>query len=102
MPGDFMRRSTNSDCAAVVASPHPNQGAARHVDRHARRSADSTQQDHRAEGVLRREAGHDPLAAPQAQQMLTQVRAEVVGTTRNKQVPWSNSSLLGEVYLAAN
>ncbi len=34
------------------------------------------------------------------QQMLTRVRAEVVATTRNKQVPWSNSSLLGEVYLA--
>lgn len=32
--------------------------------------------------------------------MLTRVRAEVVSTTKNKQVPWSNSSLLGEVYLA--
>jgi hypothetical protein len=28
------------------------------------------------------------------------VRADVVATTGNKQVPWSNSSLLGEVYLA--
>jgi len=37
----------------------------------------------------------------EVQQMLTQVRAEVVSTTKNKQVPWSNSSLLGEVYLAA-
>ncbi|MGJ4947836.1 caspase family protein [Bradyrhizobium sp. HKCCYLS20291] len=37
----------------------------------------------------------------EVQQMLTRVRAEVVSTTRNKQVPWSNSSLLGEVYLAA-
>ena len=36
----------------------------------------------------------------EVQQMLTRVRAEVVATTRNKQVPWSNSSLLGEVYLA--
>ncbi|MDD1535107.1 MULTISPECIES: caspase family protein [unclassified Bradyrhizobium] len=36
----------------------------------------------------------------EVQQMLTRVRAEVVSTTRNKQVPWSNSSLLGEVYLA--
>lgn len=33
-------------------------------------------------------------------QMLTRVRAEVVSSTKNKQVPWSNSSLLGEVYLA--
>jgi hypothetical protein len=32
--------------------------------------------------------------------MLTRVRAEVVATTHGKQVPWSNSSLLGEVYLA--
>jgi uncharacterized caspase-like protein len=37
----------------------------------------------------------------EVQQMLTRVRAEVVATTRNKQVPWSNSSLLGEVFLAA-
>jgi tetratricopeptide (TPR) repeat protein len=37
----------------------------------------------------------------EVQQMLTRVRAEVVAATRNKQVPWSNSSLLGEVYLAA-
>jgi uncharacterized caspase-like protein len=32
--------------------------------------------------------------------MLTRVRAEVVSATHGKQVPWSNSSLLGEVYLA--
>jgi tetratricopeptide (TPR) repeat protein len=37
----------------------------------------------------------------EVQQMLTRVRAEVVSTTKNRQVPWSNSSLLGEVYLAA-
>lgn len=37
----------------------------------------------------------------EVQQMLTRVRAEVVSTTKSKQVPWSNSSLLGEVYLAA-
>lgn len=37
----------------------------------------------------------------EVQQMLTRVRAEVVATTKNKQVPWSNSSLLGEVFLAA-
>ena len=35
----------------------------------------------------------------EVQQMLTRVRAEVVSATRGKQVPWSNSSLLGEVYL---
>jgi hypothetical protein len=33
--------------------------------------------------------------------MLTRVRAEVVARASGKQVPWSNSSLLGEVYLAA-
>jgi uncharacterized caspase-like protein len=32
--------------------------------------------------------------------MLTRVRAEVVSATRGRQVPWSNSSLLGDVYLA--
>ncbi|UFZ04353.1 caspase family protein [Bradyrhizobium ontarionense] len=37
----------------------------------------------------------------EVQQMLTRVRAEVVSATKNKQVPWSNSSLLGEVYLAS-
>jgi len=36
----------------------------------------------------------------EVQQMLTRVRAEVVSSTKNMQVPWSNSSLLGEVYLA--
>jgi tetratricopeptide (TPR) repeat protein len=37
----------------------------------------------------------------EVQQMLTRVRAEVVAATAKQQVPWSNSSLLGEVYLAA-
>ena len=36
----------------------------------------------------------------EVQQMLTRVRAEVAASTDNKQVPWSNSSLLGEVFLA--
>jgi uncharacterized caspase-like protein len=36
----------------------------------------------------------------EVQQMLTRVRAEVVAATNSRQVPWSNSSLLGEVYLA--
>ena len=35
----------------------------------------------------------------EVQQMLTRVRAEVVAATGSKQVPWSNSSLLGEIYL---
>jgi tetratricopeptide (TPR) repeat protein len=35
----------------------------------------------------------------EVQQMLTRVRAEVVAATKGQQVPWSNSSLLGEVYL---
>ena len=37
----------------------------------------------------------------EAQQMLTRVRAEVFAATRNKQLPWSNSSLPREAYLAA-
>jgi hypothetical protein len=36
-------------------------------------------------------------AGLEVQQMLTRVRAEVVAATKGKQVPWSNSSLLGEV-----
>jgi tetratricopeptide (TPR) repeat protein len=42
------------------------------------------------------------MATPglELQQMLTRVRADVVATTNNQQVPWSNSSLLGEVFLA--
>lgn len=39
-------------------------------------------------------------SAPGIAQMLTRVRAEVVAATKAKQVPWSNSSLLGEIYLA--
>ena len=35
----------------------------------------------------------------EVQQMLTRVRAEVVAATKGKQVPWSNSALLGDVYL---
>jgi Flp pilus assembly protein TadD len=33
-------------------------------------------------------------------QMLTRVRVEVATATKSRQVPWANSSLLGEVYLA--
>jgi uncharacterized caspase-like protein len=43
---------------------------------------------------------HIGTAGLEVQQMLTRVRAEVVAATKSKQVPWSNSSLLGEVFLA--
>ncbi len=43
---------------------------------------------------------HIGTSGLEVQQMLTRVRAEVVAATGNRQVPWSNSSLLGEVYLA--
>lgn len=49
----------------------------------------------------RRLSRHIGTPGLEVQQMLTRVRAEVVAKTRGKQVPWSNSSLLGEVYLAA-
>jgi uncharacterized caspase-like protein len=48
-------------------------------------------------GALMRHLGTPGL---EVQQMLTRVRADVVAVTHNKQVPWSNSSLLGEVFLA--
>lgn len=44
-------------------------------------------------------ARHIGTVGLEVQQMLTRVRAEVVAATKNRQVPWSNSSLLGEVYL---
>jgi uncharacterized caspase-like protein len=44
-------------------------------------------------------ARHMGTPGLEVQQMLTRVRAEVVAATGSKQVPWSNSSLLGEVYL---
>lgn len=46
-------------------------------------------------------ARHIPTPGLEVQQMLTRVRAEVVAATKNKQVPWSNSSLLGDVYFAS-
>jgi hypothetical protein len=36
----------------------------------------------------------------EVRQMLTRVRAEVAAETQGRQIPWDNSSLLGEVYLA--
>lgn len=44
-------------------------------------------------------ARHISTPGLEVQQMLTRVRSEVVAATRGRQVPWSNSSLLGEVYL---
>ncbi len=44
-------------------------------------------------------ARHIATPGLEVQQMLTRVRSEVVAATGGKQVPWSNSSLLGEVYL---
>ena len=44
-------------------------------------------------------AHHISTPGLEVQQMLTRVRAEVVALTQNKQVPWSNSSLLGDTYL---
>src|SRR5207237_5950033 len=45
---------------------------------------------------------HIGKAGVEVRQMLTRVRAEVVAVTRNRQVPWDNSSLLGDVYLAVD
>lgn len=42
----------------------------------------------------------DQVRANIVQQMLTRVPAEAVAATKGKQVPWSNSPLLREVYLA--
>lgn len=47
-------------------------------------------------------ARHISTPGLEVQQMLTRVRAEVVAATKNKQVPWSNSSLLGEVFLVSS
>jgi len=45
-------------------------------------------------------ARHVRTPGLEVRQMLTRVRAEVAAETRGKQIPWDNSSLLGEVYLA--
>ncbi len=54
----------------------------------------------RQQPVLGSLSRHIGTLGLEVQQMLTRVRAEVVAATKSKQVPWSNSSLLGEVYLA--
>ena len=43
---------------------------------------------------------HLRTAGMEVNQMLTRVRVEVAGATANRQIPWANSSLLGDVYLA--
>ena len=45
-------------------------------------------------------ARHIRTPGLEVRQMLTRVRADVAAETRGKQIPWDNSSLLGEVYLA--
>ncbi len=45
-------------------------------------------------------ARHVRTPGLEVRQMLTRVRAEVAAETHGKQIPWDNSSLLGEVYLA--
>ncbi|HLN09525.1 MAG TPA: caspase domain-containing protein [Xanthobacteraceae bacterium] len=45
-------------------------------------------------------ARHMRTPGLEVRQMLTRVRADVAAETRSRQIPWDNSSLLGEVYLA--
>ena len=40
---------------------------------------------------------HDPV---EVNQLMTRVRSEVATGTKKQQIPWTNSSLLGEIYLA--
>jgi uncharacterized caspase-like protein len=36
----------------------------------------------------------------EVRQMMTRVRADVAASSGKKQIPWDNSSLLGDIYLA--
>jgi uncharacterized caspase-like protein len=45
-------------------------------------------------------ARHMRTPGLEVRQMLTRVRADVAAETQSRQIPWDNSSLLGEVYLA--
>ncbi len=45
-------------------------------------------------------ARHMRTPGLEVRQMLTRVRADVAAGTQGKQVPWDNSALLGDVYLA--
>jgi uncharacterized caspase-like protein len=45
-------------------------------------------------------ARHVRTPGLEVRQMLTRVRADVAAETEGKQIPWDNSALLGEVYLA--
>ncbi len=47
-------------------------------------------------------ARHIGTPGLEIQQMLTRVRAEVLAATGKKQLPWSNSALLGEVFLVGD
>jgi hypothetical protein len=47
-------------------------------------------------------AQHIRTPGLEVRQMLTRVRADVAAETRGKQIPWDNSSLLSEVYLAGS
>ena len=40
-----------------------------------------------------------PVPGMEIRQTLTRVRAEVASQTNNRQIPWDNSSLMGDVYL---
>jgi uncharacterized caspase-like protein len=42
-----------------------------------------------------------PTPGPEIRQVLTRVRAEVAAATGNRQIPWDNSSLTGDVILVA-
>lgn len=45
-------------------------------------------------------AKHMSTPGVEVRQMLTRVRADVAAVTGGRQIPWDNSSLLGDVYLA--
>jgi uncharacterized caspase-like protein len=45
-------------------------------------------------------ARHMSTPGLEVRQMLTRVRADVAAETQGKQIPWDNSALLGDVYLA--
>jgi tetratricopeptide (TPR) repeat protein len=83
--GDYARAIADYD-ASIKFDPKAvfsfqNRGASKRARRYRRRA-------------FRHQRGHP------ARSNAGRVRAEVVAATRSKQVPWSNSSLLGEVYLA--
>jgi uncharacterized caspase-like protein len=42
-----------------------------------------------------------PTPGLEIRQVLTRVRAEVAAATGNRQIPWDNSSLMGDVFLVS-